>query len=335
MRRTTVDSTTGWWCGRFVTAHTVWRCVAVIGICLVGDSSFLQSQCTAQAQSSNSTNASRTALLVLSPKLCSCLVDSITHGLISLAVLFRWPRVGNAMMKDSDSTYWTLHAAFVYACGVVVDVDHFLTAKSWSLSSATHLRGRPIGHCFTVLVFVGVCSYMLESSLSRCTNRDDDENNNDDDDDDERQREFSTTPAVSASLPHASMTLLQKCCRYCVHWKHRLAGNVDGGAGLMCSYFLVFAVFLHQLRDSWRRGLWLCPLGVSLHVPYGAYVLISAASVLVHDVAVARSSCRSRRRWCWGWHGCQQRCWWPIQRVVLVGSRRSRRAAAAESVALV
>lgn len=48
---------------------------------------------------------------------------------------------------------------FLCAClaSSLLDADHFLAAKSWTLFGATHLQGRPVGHSAIFALFAPVC----------------------------------------------------------------------------------------------------------------------------------------------------------------------------------
>jgi hypothetical protein len=44
----------------------------------------------------------------------------------------------------------------------------------------------------------------------------------------------------------------------------------------------------HQLRDSIRRGLWLCPLGSTAKLPYGLYLTLLGALPLLIRAGLAK-----------------------------------------------
>jgi uncharacterized integral membrane protein len=45
--------------------------------------------------------------------------------------------------------------------GMMLDVDHFIAAGTWSLNGATSLPHRPFGHCVEILVLICIVIYFL------------------------------------------------------------------------------------------------------------------------------------------------------------------------------
>jgi hypothetical protein len=279
---------------------------AVSVVCLLGDSLGLSASCDALGG----------AYHVL-PRLCRCLVDSATHGVVSVLVLYRRRDAGDGVCQSA------VHALFLYGCGVLVDVDHFLAAASLSLESATGLRSRPLGHCFTVVVALAACVYAVERLLLFCRLRPCASSS--------ASSPFSLlSSAAPSSGPAANqatkgsgrpgaraspqrllvafdsaVAALDDGVRFLTGgWERRRRGDggggdaaadeggggggggAGGGGGWYASYFLLFGVLLHELRDSWRRGFWLCPLG-AVPVSYGVYVVLTAAAVAAHDFVCA------------------------------------------------
>eukprot|EP00750_Incisomonas_marina_P016916 INCI19652.1.p1 GENE.INCI19652.1~~INCI19652.1.p1 ORF type:complete len:247 (+),score=14.98 INCI19652.1:379-1119(+) len=200
------------------------RAILIAVVCLVGDRLGLSSWCSTQH--------------LVSPKLCTCLIDSLTHGCVGLVVFFRLGRAGPRPI---------LHALFVYACSVVIDIDHFLSSGSFSLHEATEgLISRPLGHCFSIVLALGTAVYGAE---------------------------------VLLQLAHTKLKQLPFFGRI-RQWVYE---SISGGQHL--AYFLVGAVCVHELRDSWRRGFWLCPFG-SIPVSYSLYVVLTIVCSWLHDFAV-------------------------------------------------
>lgn len=189
---------------------------------MVGDQLGLSSWCSTQR--------------LVHPRLCTCLIDSFTHGCVGLLVFFRLNRAGPLPI---------LHALFVYACSVIIDVDHFLSSGSFSLRDATEsLISRPLGHCFSIVLALGTVVYGAEVFLQLAHNK------------------------LKQQLPFLTSMRL---------WVYQ---SISGGQHL--AYFLVGAVCVHELRDSWRRGFWLCPFG-SVPVSYGQYIALTIVCSWLHD----------------------------------------------------
>ncbi|ETW05145.1 hypothetical protein H310_04153 [Aphanomyces invadans] len=96
------------------------------------------------------------------------------------------------------------------AVGSLLDADHFVAARAFSLRAATSLNDRPWGHSVTFIIAVALIAWK----------------------------------ALPAPF------------------------NLRGAA-------LLFVCLLsHQLRDSFRRGLWFAPLGSTPPLPYWVYLVL-------------------------------------------------------------
>lgn len=94
--------------------------------------------------------------------ICAALLDNICHqALALLSWLTLWQLESN--WKLSFNYLSMVYAIFSVAFGAVVDIDHFLAAKSISLFEATHLSARPFGHsiAFIVLIYVAFNSLLI------------------------------------------------------------------------------------------------------------------------------------------------------------------------------
>jgi hypothetical protein len=88
------------------------------------------------------------------------LVDSALHGLAALLV--------TAPIIHSTSTAEQMIVLLgpAFLAGTLVDVDHFLAARSRSFWTATHLAKRPPTHSVTFALLLGTAGYLLSGSLS-------------------------------------------------------------------------------------------------------------------------------------------------------------------------
>jgi hypothetical protein len=84
------------------------------------------------------------------------LVDSAVHGLVALLV--------TAPIIHSASSPQLLGIAFL--AGTLVDVDHFLVARSRSFWTATHLEKRPPTHSLTFALLVSGGGHLFSRSLA-------------------------------------------------------------------------------------------------------------------------------------------------------------------------
>ena len=153
------------------------------------------------------------------------------------------------------------HALFIYMCSVGIDVDHFFKAHSVFLSAAIGLDSRPLGHCFSVVLGVCAVVHALEHVVDR--------------------------NALYNKSSDSDIGI--KLCRWVSHLIRLFCG------GWQVSYLLGSSIFLHHVRDSWRRGFWLCPLG-SWQPPYALYIVISMGYIFLHNNLLNRQvACVYRR----------------------------------------
>ena len=88
------------------------------------------------------------------------LIDSAVHGLVALLVTA--PIIHSAL--STQQRLALLGLAFL--AGTLVDVDHFLAARSRSFWTATHLEKRPPTHSVTSALLLGAAGFLLCRSLS-------------------------------------------------------------------------------------------------------------------------------------------------------------------------
>lgn len=100
--------------------------------------------------------------------ICIILLDSSTHAVIGILiwsyVIFKnnihSSSVLNEFFNNCFSHAWDLLLSGFLSS--LLDIDHFLEAKSWSLFDATHLSHRPFGHSL-LFIFIFILVYMLIS----------------------------------------------------------------------------------------------------------------------------------------------------------------------------
>lgn len=91
---------------------------------------------------------------MLSPRIFQILFDNICHGCLSVNAWLSFIVLSSPLeptLTESNKEFMkALHFTTVtaYIMGAVIDADHFVAARSLSLSSATNLSARPFGHCF-------------------------------------------------------------------------------------------------------------------------------------------------------------------------------------------
>ncbi|XP_075161418.1 transmembrane protein 267 isoform X2 [Haematobia irritans] len=94
--------------------------------------------------------------------LLKALADNATHAAIgalsgiAFAVQF--------YEKTSNIFGWLL-IFICFTCSSLIDVDHFIAAKSWNLEDATNLTRRPFLHCSTIAALI-LIAYICTSSLN-------------------------------------------------------------------------------------------------------------------------------------------------------------------------
>ncbi|KAK9884916.1 hypothetical protein WA026_009153 [Henosepilachna vigintioctopunctata] len=94
------------------------------------------------------------------------IVDNSTHFLIGG---ISW------LIVCINTTFVLNHSGCLFQillCGVIasiIDVDHFLSAKSLSLKDATNLKERPFLHCSTVPVVIFSCVFLFGNFMRSVT----------------------------------------------------------------------------------------------------------------------------------------------------------------------
>ena len=81
------------------------------------------------------------------------LIDNISHGVIACLV---WLTASSTSDRKALLTVALYETIVCGLFGCLIDVDHFLSAKSFSLHAATHLSHRPFGHALIVPMAVSV-----------------------------------------------------------------------------------------------------------------------------------------------------------------------------------
>uniref|UniRef100_A0A1A9UTT3 Transmembrane protein 267 n=1 Tax=Glossina austeni TaxID=7395 RepID=A0A1A9UTT3_GLOAU len=99
--------------------------------------------------------------------LLRALVDNATHAAIGAL-----SGVAFAVQFYEKTTYffgWLLMFT-CFACSSLIDVDHFIAARSWNLEDAANLTCRPFLHCSTIILFL-LFIYLCVSCLNymRCS----------------------------------------------------------------------------------------------------------------------------------------------------------------------
>lgn len=115
---------------------------------LIGISSFLGDMCLKYVE-----NAMARAIL-----------DNLTHAIVGGLV---WILILILSKKSLTQNFYSIQ--FSFALSSFIDVDHFLTARSWKLSDIISLNKRPFLHCTTIPILLWVIlilsSIILNSPL--------------------------------------------------------------------------------------------------------------------------------------------------------------------------
>lgn len=96
--------------------------------------------------------------------LCAALADNSAHSCISVAlwstVLSLSPPQGPHGGGDTKRVRTLLRKeqGMALAAGSLLDIDHFVSARSTSLHAATHLRERPWGHACVFVALAAACA---------------------------------------------------------------------------------------------------------------------------------------------------------------------------------
>lgn len=210
-------------------------------------------------------------------KLPGLLADNATHaalaGLCWWAVVAGGGSAGAEREQDhndnndsgssgSNSKRQRMKEVAAAACaGSLLDLDHFLAARSTHLGDALSLPQRPVGHCLTTLLLgTGVVYLLLRMARA------------------------------GACCCLASC----RCPRHSREQQQSLTCRPPASAPLRWAALLGTATLSHQLRDAVRRGLWLCPLHYSTPaVPYPLYLCLLALLPIAVRWLLARASAAS------------------------------------------
>lgn len=91
------------------------------------------------------------------------IIDNTTHGSIGI---FSWALV--VISLNSIRNLRLKHCAEIFGCGVIaslIDLDHFIAARSLSLQDAVHLNRRPPFHSTSLLILVFFTFYISAKQL--------------------------------------------------------------------------------------------------------------------------------------------------------------------------
>jgi len=194
-------------------------------LAIVADTVWPTKTCTALVSTISSENGER---------YCRALCDNASHA--SIALLVWWLR----RALESESFVNTERSCFreslgALASGSLLDLDHFLAARSFSLHAATHISPSPIysglrppGHALLAVPIIALGTAIAASCVSIMRDR------------------VAPLESQAAYTPPTSSRDIR----------------LDRVAPLSIRVFCLVSTCLlsHQLRDSTRRGFWLWPL---------------------------------------------------------------------------
>ena len=71
-------------------------------------------------------------------------------------IMLNQPHVNNTSNHNptSSSTYHSTYIWISMFCGTIVDIDHILSTKTWTLHDAVRLQHRPIGHSIALVIVI-------------------------------------------------------------------------------------------------------------------------------------------------------------------------------------
>lgn len=128
----------------------------------------------------------------------------------------------------------------------ILDLDHFIAAKSFTLHDATHLSSRPFGHAIFFIFLVSFLIYCLEKIfLPRCNTQSDSSV------DTEEPPHNGVSPSTIQSSPSLSSSGI-----------------------ITISTIYLLSSLTHVIRDSSRRGLWVIYSWQSPPIPYIVHLLM-------------------------------------------------------------
>jgi hypothetical protein len=167
-------------------------------------------------------------------KYCRAFCDNASHA--SIALLVWWLR----RALESESCVNTERSCFreslgALASGSLLDLDHFLAARSFSLHAATHISPSPVysglrppGHALLAVPIIALGTAITASCVSIMLDR------------------VAPLESQAAHKPQTSSRDIR----------------LDRVAPILTRVFCLVGTCLvsHQLRDSTRRGFWLWPL---------------------------------------------------------------------------
>ena len=83
------------------------------------------------------------------PRVLAAIADNVSHAFIAWSVVRAFP--SKPRVVPTSQSWLVYREQFVGWClGSLLDLDHFVSARSLSLSAATHLSHRPLGHAVPV-----------------------------------------------------------------------------------------------------------------------------------------------------------------------------------------
>ncbi|KAK2584868.1 hypothetical protein KPH14_002466 [Odynerus spinipes] len=117
--------------------------IAVTG--LIGITSFLGDTCLKYTQTA----------------VTRAFLDNVTHAIVSaLTWILILILSKKSLVQNLDGIF------FSFALSSFIDVDHFLSARSWKLSDATNLTKRPFLHCTTVPILLWLILILISKALN-------------------------------------------------------------------------------------------------------------------------------------------------------------------------
>lgn len=163
------------------------------------------------------------------------MADNLTHGLIAA---ISWLLVLLPLKCQFEFWLSPNKLAQVVTCGLVgclIDVDHFITAKSLSLKV-----GIPFPYEITLSLWNKIIA-LFQNALS-LTHR----------------------PILHCSTIPVSLLVILVLTGKLVCSRHPITAG-----------FMIFtSIFSHHIRDATRRGLWFFPFGSTPPLPYSLYILL-------------------------------------------------------------
>lgn len=184
------------------------------------------------------------------------LIDSLCHQIIGILTYLSYSylvsfKSENYLMKidrfklNIPSYVINILLSQFFSC--VLDLDHFVAAKSFKLYDATHLSSRPFGHAISFILLVYFLLYGIERLISR-------------------------SHITQWTLTETLRDIEE---RHPVDFSSCEIESISTSKGkIATSTIYLLSSLTHVIRDSSRRGLWLICSWKSPSVPYGIHILL-------------------------------------------------------------